>query len=110
MTASAIAAQTPAYAVRSVPLADGDWMRDRVVIHKMVIALRAAHPAMSDLLDELARSKGLLHALTVRPMGARFEAVLQVTRLSPDAARRLVDRFAAHPEVATASIEHMLVR
>ena len=92
------------------PQSDADWMRDRVVIHKMVVALNGCHPVLSDLLDELARSQGLLHSLIVRPVGGAFEAVLQATRLSPDAARRLVDRFAAHPEVACASIEHMLVR
>ena len=92
------------------PQSDAEWMRDRVVIHKMVVALNACHPALSDLLDELARSQGRLHALVVRPVGGAFEAVLQATRLSPDAARRLVDRFAAHPEVACASLEHMLVR
>ena len=89
---------------------DADWMRDRVVIHKMVVALNRCHPALSDLLDELARSQGRLHSLVVRPVGGAFEAVLQATRLGPDAARRLVDRFAAHPEVSCASIEHMLVR
>ena len=91
----------------SAPQSDADWMRDRVVIHKMVVALDGVHPA---LLDELARSQGLLQSLVVRPVGDAFEAVVQATRLSPDAARRLVDRFAAHPEVACASIEHMLVR
>ncbi len=94
----------------SAPQSDAEWMRDRVVIHKMVVALKVCHPVLSDLLDELARSQGLLHSLVVRPVGEAFEAVLQATRLSPDAARRLVDRFAAHPEVACASIEHMLVR
>ena len=96
----------------TIPLSqtDGDWMRDRVVIHKIVVALCEAHPAVSDLLDELARAHGVLHSLSVRPLGDAFEAVLQATRLGPDAARRLVDRFAAHPQVASASIEHMLVR
>ena len=89
---------------------DAEWMGDRVVIHKMVVALNACHPALSDLLDELARAQGWLHSLVVRPVSGAFEVVLQATRLSPDAARRLVDRFAAHPEVACASIEHMLVR
>ncbi len=89
---------------------DAEWMRDRVVIHKVVVALHAAYPALSDLLDDLARAQGLLHGLQVRPAGQRFEAVLQATRLTPDAARRLVDRFAVHPQVASASIEHMLVR
>ena len=85
-------------------------MRDRVVIHKLVVALTRTHPVLPDLLDELARSQGLLQSLVVRPVGDAFEAVVQATRLSPDAARRLVDRFAAHPEVACASLEHMLVR
>ena len=89
---------------------DADWMRDRVVIHKLVIALQAVHPAVPDLLDELARAHGRLHSLTVRPMGDASEVVLQAASLSPDAARRLVDRFAAHPQVASASVEHMLVR
>ena len=110
MTASAAAALIPAAATAGAVQADGDWMRDRIVLHKIVVALHAAHPAVSDLLDELARSQGLVHALTVRPVAGRFEVVLQATRLSPEAARRLVDRFATHPEVAGASIEHMLVR
>ncbi len=94
----------------AAPQSDADWMRDRVVIHKMVVALNRTHPALPDLLDELARSQGLLHSLVVRPVGGVFEAVVQATRLSPDAARRLVDRLAVHPEVACASLEHMLVR
>ena len=89
---------------------DAEWMRDRVVIHKVVAALHATHPVLSDLLDELARAQGLLHGLQVRPVGERFEVALQATRLTPSAARRLVDRFAAHPQVASACIEHMLVR
>ena len=89
---------------------DGDWMRDRLVIHKILVAVGATHPAVSDLLDELARSHGLLHALTVSPLGAAFEIVLQARGLAPESARRLVDRYAAHPQVASASIEHMLVR
>ena len=105
---------TPAAAVipqaSSALQSDRDWMRDRVVIHKMVVALRAAHPALSDLLDQLACAHGLLQALSVRPVGFGFEVVLHVTRLSPDATHRLADRFAEHPQVASASIEHMLVR
>ena len=89
---------------------DRAWMRDRVVIHKIVVALQAVHPALPDLLDELARSQGLVHALDVRPVAGRFELVLKAGRLTPDAARRLVDRFAVHPQVAGASLEHMLVR
>ena len=92
------------------PQSDREWMRDRVVIHKIVVALHATHPALSDLLDELARAQGQLQSLNVRPAGRGFAAVLQATRLTPDAARRLVDRYAALPEVACASIEHMLVR
>ena len=107
MISSAAVARYPDAAA---PQSDADWMRDRLVIHKMVVALHRCHPVLSDLLDELARSQGRLHSLVVRPVEGAFEAVLQATRLSPDAARRLVDRFAAHPEVACASIEHMLVR
>jgi hypothetical protein len=92
------------------PQSDGDWIRDRVVVHKIVVALGATHPALSDLLDQLARAQGLLQSLNVRPVGGRFEAVLHASRLSPEAARRLVDRYAALPEVASASIEHMLIR
>ena len=96
--------------VRPEPQTDGDWMRDRVVVHKIVVALAQTHPALSDLLDQLARAKGVLQSLSVRPLGPGFEAVLHASRLTPEAARRLVDRYAALPEVASASIEHMLVR
>ena len=92
------------------PQSDRDWMLDRVVIHKIVVALHEAHPALADLLDQLARAQGLLHALSVRPVGDGFEAVLQATCLTSDAACRLVDRYAALPQVACASLEHMLVR
>ena len=105
MTPSATALASP-IAFRS----DRDWMLDRLVVHKIVVALEATHPALSDLLDELARAQGSLQSLTVRPVGRRFEAVLHASRLSPEAARRLVDRYAALPEVMSASIEHMLVR
>ena len=88
---------------------DRAWMRDRVVIHKIVVALHTVHPALPDLLDELARSQGLVHSLDVRPLGQGFELVLKARRLTSDNARRLVDRFAAHPQVAHASLEHMLV-
>ena len=89
---------------------DRAWMLDRVVIHKIVVALHAVHPALPDLLDELARSQGLVHALDVRPVADRFELVLKATRLTSDSARRLVDRLAGHPQVASAWLEHMLVR
>ena len=89
---------------------DRAWMRDRVVIHKIVVALQSVHPALPDLLDELARSQGLVHAMDVRPVADRFELVLKATRLTSDSARRLVDRFAEHPQVASAWLEHMLVR
>ena len=92
------------------PLSDRDWMADRVVIHKIVVSLHATYPVVSDLLDQLARAQGVLHSLDVRPVGGRFEAVLRATRLSPEAARRLVDRYAHAPQVASASLEHMLVR
>jgi hypothetical protein len=103
--------QAAAIVVSPEPLqSDRDWMLNRTVIHKIVVALRAPHPGLSDLLDELARAHGTLQSLSVRPVGAAFEAVLNVTRLSPEQARRLVDRFAGHPQTASASIEHMLVR
>ena len=103
---------TPSATARDLeaPQSDRDWMRDRLVIHKIVVALHAAHPALCELLDQLARSQGLLQALNVRPVGQGYEAVLQATRLTPEAARRLVDRYATLPQVACASIEHMLVR
>jgi hypothetical protein len=103
-----LSATSLAYA--ETPQSDRDWMRDRTVVHKIVIALSATHPALSDLLDELARAQGALQSLNVRPVAGRFEAVLHASRLSPDAARRLVDRYAGLPEIASASIEHMLVR
>ena len=89
---------------------DHAWMRDRVVIHKIVVALQSVHPALPDLLDELARAHGLVQSLDVRPIGERFEAVFKAARLTPETARRLVDGFAVHPQVASATLEHMLVR
>jgi hypothetical protein len=89
---------------------DGDWLRDRTVVHKVVATLDVAHPALSDLLDQLARSHGRLQSLDVRPLGQGFEVVLRAGRLTPEAARRLVDRFAVTPGVAAASLEHMLIR
>ena len=89
---------------------DSDWMLDRLVVHKIVVTLEDAHPALTRLLEELAEAHGTLQRLHVRPLGARFEAVLHAGELAPDAARRLVDRYAALPEFVSASIEHMLVR
>jgi hypothetical protein len=94
------------------PALDSDraWLGERTVVHKIVVSLREAHPGLSDLLDELARAQGAVQSLTLRPSGDAFEAVLHARRLTPEAARRLVDRYAAHPAVACALIEHMLVR
>jgi hypothetical protein len=94
------------------PLLDSDraWLGERTVVHKIVVAMRDAHPCLADLLDELARAQGAVQSLTLRPTGDAFEAVLHARRLTPEAARRLVDRYAAHPDVGCALIEHMLVR
>ena len=104
MTPSATALAHPA------PQSDRDAMLERLIVHKIVVTLETTHPALCELLDELARAQGALERLSVRPIGGRFEAVLHAARLTPDAARRLVDRYAALPEFVSASIEHMLVR
>ena len=94
------------------PALDSDraWLGERTVVHKIVVAMREPHPCLSDLLDELARAQGAVQSLTVRPSGEAFEAVLHARCLTPEAARRLVDRYAVHPAVGCALIEHMLVR
>ena len=103
--------QSPSPAPPAAPLdTDRAWLSERSVVHKIVVAMREAHPCLADLLDELARAQGTVQSLTVRPTGEAFEAVLHARRLTPEAARRLVDRYAAHPAVGCALIEHMLVR
>jgi len=95
------------------PLAtsDLDWLRGRTIVHKMVIGLTDPKACMTALLDELGRTSGEIRSLTLKPTAHDcFEVVLQATALSVDEARNLVGRFASHPEVNSAAIEHVLIR
>ncbi len=90
---------------------DLDWLRGRTVVHKILIGLIDPHACVLVLMQELKRSGGQLRALALNATGGGlFEAVLQVTDVSPKTARGMVDRIAANSAVTSAAIEHVLIR
>ncbi len=89
--------------------ADLDWLKGRTVVHKIVVGVSEPVRSVIAILHELSRSKGEVRALTVKPSAERFEAVLQASALTPEAARGLVGRIAAYPGISSATIEHVLI-
>jgi hypothetical protein len=90
---------------------DLDWLRGRTIVHKIVFGLTDPALCMLAILKELGRTSGQIRSLTLKPtQGDRFEVVLQATDLSAEDARELVGRVAAHPDVMSAAIEHVLIR
>ena len=90
---------------------DLDWLRGRTVVHKIVVGLTDPGASTIAILRELGRTAGEIRSLTLKPTESHhYEAVLQATSLSAEAARDLVGRIAAHPQVKSAAIEHMLIR
>jgi hypothetical protein len=91
-------------------LSDGEWLCGRTVVHKIVVGLTSPTTSVPALLTALAATSGQIRSLIVKPvLGGVFEATLQATHLSPEEARRLVDRVATCPEVSSAAIEHVLI-
>jgi hypothetical protein len=89
--------------------ADLDWLKGRTVVHKIVVGVSEPIRSVIAILHELSCAEGEVRALTVKPSAERFEAVLQATALTPEAARRLVGRIAAYLGVSSAAIEHVLI-
>ena len=100
-----------AFAAGEAANPDLDWLQGRTVVHKIVFGLTDPALCMLAILKELGRTSGEIRALTLKPtQGDRFEVVLQATALSAEDARELVGRVAAHPDVISAAIEHVLIR
>ena len=90
---------------------DLDWLAGRTIVHKIVVGLTDPAVCTIAILQEFGRTAGEIRSLALKPTQAdHFEVVLQATSLSAEAARELVGRIAAHPQVKSAAIEHMLIR
>ncbi|MGA0602396.1 hypothetical protein ACO2Q3_16930 [Caulobacter sp. KR2-114] len=79
-------------------------------LHVLHISTASPSACLDAVQSALGRVGGQLRAFSLRPVGARFEAVLRLGGLPDTGAERAAEMIAAWPEAGTVSVEHQLVR
>lgn len=87
--------------------AEDDQLR---LVHVILIATAKPRATLAAVASELGRSHGELRGLTLKPVGARFDAVLRLTGIDEEAAERLAAAIAAWPNAGSVSVEHQALR
>jgi hypothetical protein len=77
-------------------------------LHVLHISTTSPRACLEAVQASLGRVGGQVRAFSLRPVGARFEAVLRLTGLPDAAAARAADLIAAWPEAGQVSLEHHL--
>lgn len=78
--------------------------------HVLHISTASPSACLEAVQSTLGRTGGQVRAFNLRPVGARFEAVLRLAGLPDAAAERAADMIAAWPEAGSVHLEHQLVR
>ncbi|HEX7759445.1 MAG TPA: hypothetical protein VF459_08085 [Caulobacteraceae bacterium] len=78
--------------------------------HVLHISTACPSACLEAVQNALGRIGGQVRAFNLRPVGARFEAVLRLAGLADAAAERAADLIAAWPQAGSVSLEHQLVR
>ncbi len=78
--------------------------------HVLHISTACPRACLEAVQSTLGRIGGHIRAFNLRPVGARFEAVLRLTGLADATAERAADMIAAWPEAGSVQLEHQLVR
>ncbi len=79
-------------------------------LHVLHISTACPSACLEAAPSVLARTGGQIRAFSLRPVGARFEAVLRLTGLSDADAERAAEMIAAWPDAGSVKLEHQLVR
>jgi hypothetical protein len=78
--------------------------------HLIVISTTAPLACLEAVTGALAAGAAQLGGFSLKRVGARFEAVLQLTGLDDDAAEHLAALIAARPDAGSVRTEHQWVR
>ena len=79
-------------------------------LHVLHISTACPSACLEAVQSTLGRIGGQVRAFNLRPVGARFEAVLRLTGLSDADAERAAEMIAAWPDAGSVKLEHQLVR
>lgn len=79
-------------------------------VQQLRLTATCAFAALQTVDDALTATGAELVSLSIRPVAARIEAVLRVSGLGDEAARRLSDRLAGRAGVIDVRVEHCWVR
>jgi len=79
-------------------------------LHVLHISTASPRACLEAVQSALGRVGGQVRAFNLRPVGARFEAVLRLAGLPDTGAERAAEMIAAWPEAGSVSLEHLLVR
>jgi len=77
------------------------------LVHVILIATTAPQATLAALADGLGRIDGQLRGFSLKPVGARFEAVLRLTGIGEAGAERLAASIAAWPNAGSVRVEHL---
>jgi hypothetical protein len=83
--------------------AEDDQLR---LVHVILIATATPQATLAAIADGLGRVHGQLCGLSLKPVGARFDAVLRLTGIGEMAAERLAAAIAAWPNAGSVRVEH----
>ena len=76
-------------------------------VHVVLIATAAPHATLAAIADGLCRIECQLRGLSLKPVGASFEAVLRLGGISEGDAERLATSIAAWPRAGSVRVEHL---
>lgn len=76
------------------------------LIHIILIATTRPQATLAAIADGLGRIDGELRGLSLKPVGASFEAMLRLTGIGEAGAERLAASIAAWPNAGSVRVEH----
>ncbi len=78
--------------------------------HLIVISTRSPIDCLAAIAHALPRVGGRMGGLSLKPVGAQFEAILRLSCLGDDMADRAASLIAAWPNAGSVKVEHQWVR
>jgi hypothetical protein len=76
----------------------------------IVIATRSPSDCLEAIAHALPRVGGRMRGLSLKPVGAQFEATLRLSNLGETGADRAASLIAAWPNAGSVKVEHQWVR
>lgn len=79
-------------------------------IHVLVVATPSPQACLDAITAIVRWSRCEIRGFSLKPVGAKFEAVLRIANLDDETARRVADQIASWPDAGDVHLEHLLVR